>query len=349
MNRRRFPPFPREPWSRIVGIPLVGVLLTTLYHDAPYAWQDFTQAILTTALIWQADYSILCGYRRLFPGVENTPRRMFWTIATVVVVNSLLDPLSCHVFYWAGICERPEDVLFTAANLQKNFGVTIIVGSLYEAGYFFDQWKRQSQIADQALSRQLKSELNVLKNQISPHFLFNSLNTLSALIDENPQKASEFTQNLSRVYRYILQYKDEELVDLGTELDFVLDYYSLMRMRFENGLALRVSIGEEHRAHAIPPLTLQILVENAIKHNIVSASRPLTIDLAIDSNKTLVVSNNLQLKRQAEPSTGTGLVNIQKRYELFTDRAVDVFESKERFSVLLPLLDPLVHGRPITI
>ncbi len=349
MKARSFKPFPREPWSRIIGIPLVGLLLTTLYHDPPYRWQDIAQAVLTTGIIWQSDYWILCAYRKKFPGVENTPRRMFWTIATVVVVNSLLDPLSCHAFYWVGMCERPEDVLFSAQNLQKNFGVTIIIGSLYEAGYFFDQWKRQSAIADQALSRQLKSELNVLKNQISPHFLFNSLNTLSALIDENPVKASEFTQNLSRVYRYILQYKDEELVELGTELDFVLDYYSLMRMRFENGLALRVSIEKERRGYSIPPLTLQILVENAIKHNVVSASKPLVIDLSIDENRNLVVSNNLQLKRQAEPSTGTGLVNIQKRYELFTDRDVDIFETRDRFAVLLPLLDPMTPTRPISV
>jgi len=345
MNPKRFKPFPREPWTRIFGIPLVGCLLVFGFHDPPFRWQDVVSAILTTGAIWQTDYMLMGWYRIRFPGVENTPRRVFWTICTVFAVNLMLDPLMCYLTFGMGLCEDPEFHMFSQEGLQKNFGTTLIIGTLYEAGYFFEQWKRQSVIAEQALSRQLKSELNVLKNQVSPHFLFNSLNTLTTLIDENPNKASEFTQKLSRVYRYILQYKDEELIDLGTELDFVLDYFALMRMRFENGLVLRLNLDDSVRAHSIPPLTLQILVENAIKHNVVSASRPLTIEISVEAKDTLVVRNNWQPKRQAEPSTGTGLVNIQKRYELFSDRGVDVVNTREHFVVVLPLIEPLLTQR----
>lgn len=196
-------------------------------------------------------------------------------------------------------------------------------------------------MAEKLKSQQLKSELSVLRNQISPHFLFNSLNTLVTLIHENQDRAAEFTEKLSQVYRYILQYKESEKVELRAELEFTQAYYFLMKMRFEDGLEMKFQIPEHLHEHGIAPLTLQMLVENAIKHNIVSTNKPLIIDIYSENDSSLIIRNNLQLKRSVQDSTKTGLKNIKKRYSyLVEDKSVDIIETREHFMVALPLLEP---------
>jgi LytS/YehU family sensor histidine kinase len=219
--------------------------------------------------------------------------------------------------------------------------VSFMIATFYESGYFFRMWKSQTLLNEKIKSQQLRSELSVLRNQISPHFLFNSLNTLTTLIDENQDRAVEFTEKLSWVYRYILQYKEAEVIDLKTELRFTQDYFFLMKMRFEDSLQLNFDIAKEYWEYRIVPLTLQMLVENAIKHNVVSKAKPLFIDIYTENGKTLIVRNNLQLKKQVKDSTGTGLKNIEKRYSYLSNSArVDVITTKDHFLVALPILNP---------
>src|SRR5690606_34311196 len=176
-----------------------------------------------------------------------------------------------------------------------------------------------------------------LKNQIDPHFLFNSLNVLTSLIEENPEQAQKFTTSLSKIYRYVLEQKDKELVSLEEELAFAVTYMKLLKMRFENSIFFEAPDTLSSPEAKVVPLSLQLLLENTIKHNVVSESRPLYIKI-YESDGYLVIENNVQKREGLDKRKGGGLQNIADRYSLVTRREVMKEESAERFGVKLPVL-----------
>lgn len=176
-----------------------------------------------------------------------------------------------------------------------------------------------------------------LKNQLDPHFLFNSLNVLSALIEENPKKAQEFTVSLSNIYRYVLEQKNKTLVSVEEELDFAKLYVSLLQMRFENGLVVNFPEKNSVSDLQMIPLSLQLLLENAIKHNIISNRKPLIIDIFFQDNK-LVVKNNYQKKETFGSKKGIGLQNIISRYALVSDQNIFIEQNENEYIVKLPLI-----------
>ena len=338
----RFSPF-REPWPRIIGIPMVALLLTVLFHDEPFAWETYGIGLLITALIWQGSFWIIGGYRIRYPGFQHTTKRIVLTVLSMSVYIVGIDLLSCLALDAAGIQENAYTSGEWRGNLVKAFGTTAIIGTLYEAGYFFAMWKHQAIETEAIKSRQLRTELDMLKNQVSPHFLFNSLNTLVALIHEDADQAACFTKDLSHVYRYILQHKEKEVVDLGTELDFTQAYINLMKVRFAESLRINVDVSAEHRHLLIAPLTLQLLLENALKHNVASNAKPLQVDIHVESGRTLVIRNSLHRKQGVVEGTGTGLNNVKQRYAYLSERPVDVIETREHFLVALPLIQLAEH------
>lgn len=184
----------------------------------------------------------------------------------------------------------------------------------------------------------LQSQFEVLKQQVNPHFLFNSLNVLTSLIKLEPDLAERFSEQLSKVYRYVLENKDNELVDLNTELNFLDAYIFLLNIRFVDKLRVNIDIPESRRSDLIIPLAMQLLIENAIKHNIMSKSEPLTIDIFIDSDNFLNIVNNLQERPSQLVSTGVGLKNIQNRY-LLLNNTEPVFEKTgTHFTAKVPLV-----------
>jgi LytS/YehU family sensor histidine kinase len=193
--------------------------------------------------------------------------------------------------------------------------------------------------AEQLKNISAQTELQLIKNQINPHFLFNNLNVLSALIMKNNSEANRFIEEFSKVYRYILSNHDKELVELNKELDFIKPYIFLLEKRFAEGLIIKINIPENYKGLYIIPASLQMLIENAIKHNVVSRSKPLLIDVDINDNNTIAVSNNLQAKQTVENSTGIGLQNIVKRYKLVSNRDVVISNNEKSFIVVLPLLN----------
>ena len=188
----------------------------------------------------------------------------------------------------------------------------------------------------------MQSQLEGLKNQVNPHFLFNSLNTLTYLIPENADKSVHFVQQLSKVYRYILELKDKELISLEEELRFLDAYTFLLKERFGENLCVEIDIPDEFLNKNIIPLSLQILCENAIKHNIISSQKPLCLKVFIQNEDKLIVKNNLQKKNQEMNSTRLGLQNIKNRYRFFSEKEVEVIATQEEFVVVLPLIDVLV-------
>ena len=184
----------------------------------------------------------------------------------------------------------------------------------------------------------LQSQFDVLKQQVNPHFLFNSLNVLTSLIRLEPELAEKFTEHLAKVYRYVLENKDNELVNLSTEMSFLDHYIFLINIRFMDKVQVNISIPEEKKNHRIIPLAMQLLIENAIKHNAMSKKSPLVIDIFIDSDNLLNVVNNLQEREAHMTSTGVGLKNIQNRYKLLNNTA-PIFEKTEtHFVARIPLV-----------
>jgi LytS/YehU family sensor histidine kinase len=180
--------------------------------------------------------------------------------------------------------------------------------------------------------------LEGLRNQVNPHFLFNSLNTLVYLIPEDSEKAVRFVQQLSKVYRYVLESREARIIPLQDELAFLQSYIFLLKERFGENLQVKLTDLNGQTDGAIVPLTLQMLFENAIKHNVISTEKPLMIEVFAEKGH-LVVRNNLQRKNQVMDSTGVGLENIRTRYRMLTDREVEVIVSREYFTVLLPMVE----------
>ena len=181
------------------------------------------------------------------------------------------------------------------------------------------------------------ASFETLKNQLDPHFLFNSLNVLSSLIEENPKKAQEFTVALSKIYRYVLDQKDKNLISVEEELNFAKLYVSLLKMRFEDAIIINFKTDADMNDFRIVPLSLQLLLENAIKHNIISDQKPLQIDIFKEDNY-LVVQNSYQKKQTFEKSTGIGLQNIMQRYNLVSNLNIDIKQTDKHYIVKLPLI-----------
>jgi LytS/YehU family sensor histidine kinase len=214
---------------------------------------------------------------------------------------------------------------------------SLLVVSIYESIYFVGELRRSVEEKEMLKRESLEAQLDALKTQVNPHFLFNNLNTLSAVIPDNPKQAVDFVQQLSKVYRHILEVKNEQSIYLKEELEVLRAYAFLLKTRFGDNLDISIEVADEKLQQKIVPLSLQILMENAIKHNIVSAARPLKIGVYAENGK-LVVSNNLQKRQQSVESTGIGLDNIRNRYKLLGDKQVDVQEGPSSFTVSIPLI-----------
>lgn len=216
--------------------------------------------------------------------------------------------------------------------------VNTIAVSILEGFYLFKQWKTSLIQAEKMKRENIQSQLEALKNQINPHFLFNSLNTIYSLIDPSPDKAKDYVTKFSKIYRYVLNVKDKIVVQLSEELDFMNSYYFLQKIRHEGNLTITVNVDAVKLNDFIPPLSLQMLVENAIKHNIISEKMPLKISIT-NNNDFVIVKNNLQLKESMNESTKIGLKNLTLRYEHVSEIAPRFYISDNEYIAEIPLLD----------
>ena len=224
----------------------------------------------------------------------------------------------------------------TIANYLVSTIITFIITLALHAFYFYKAYNENKVKEQKIIAGSASAQFESLKNQIDPHFLFNSLNVLSSLIEENPEAAQKFTTSLSKVYRYVLEQKDKELVSVEEELKFAKTYMNLLKMRFENSITFELPEFENDEAKVVP-LSLQLLLENCIKHNIVSEKKPLHIKIYIEENE-LIIENNKQIKEVLQDRKGVGLQNIVSRYAILTKRNVIIQESETIFKVKLPIL-----------
>ncbi|WP_396603328.1 histidine kinase [Algibacter sp. R77976] len=220
---------------------------------------------------------------------------------------------------------------------QFGLWITLTIVIIFHVVYFYNRYQQNRIKEQKVIAGTASAKFDALKNQIDPHFLFNSLNVLTSLIEENPENAQKFTTSLSKVYRYVLEQKNKELVTVDEELRFAKTYMSLLKMRFEDSIVFTMPEKASNPESKVVPLSLQLLLENAVKHNTVTSSKPLHIRIYEDLG-SLVVENNLQTKQIVKKSTGVGLSNIKQRYGLLTNKTVSISKETSRFLVALPML-----------
>ena len=223
-----------------------------------------------------------------------------------------------------------------------SFIIAMVVTAIFYA-FFYYRYKKERQVKEQKIiAGTASAQFDALKNQLDPHFLFNSLNVLTSLIEENPDHAQKFTTSLSKVYRYVLEQKNKELVTVDEEFAFAKTYMNLIKMRYEDSIVFSIPEKSSNPEAKVVPLSLQLLLENAVKHNRVTPNDKLKIEI-LEENNNLVVRNNLQTKQVIKKSSGVGLQNIYQRYQLLTKRKVLVEKTAEYFSVSLPMLTKITQ------
>jgi len=215
--------------------------------------------------------------------------------------------------------------------------ITLTIVIIFHFVYFYNRYQQNKIKEQKVIAGTASAKFDALKNQLDPHFLFNSLNVLISLIEENPDNAQKFTTALSKVYRYVLEQKNKELVTVDEELQFAKTYMSLLKMRFEDGIIFEMPERSKNPESKVVPLSLQLLLENAVKHNMVTTSKPLRIRI-YEEHDNLIVENNLQPKQIIKKSSGVGLSNIMQRYQLLTNKKVNINKEAYRFAVALPML-----------
>ncbi|ULQ55323.1 histidine kinase [Flavihumibacter rivuli] len=233
-----------------------------------------------------------------------------------------------------------SDGLNVARKLGIMYGtrINLFLHTLNAISFFSEAYRQKDREAEKLKRDTVQAQLQAIRNQVNPHFLFNNLNVLSSLVIKDNPEANAFIESFSRVYRHILKTQEKELVDLQSELDYIQSYIFLLLKRFPESLSVSLHVPEAYLKAGIVPSALQMLIENAIKHNILSKQNPLQIDIAVNGMDSLVVSNNLQVKKQVEESTQVGLRNIARRYELVTGKSIKVVRDDSIFSVHLPLI-----------
>lgn len=215
--------------------------------------------------------------------------------------------------------------------------ITMVVTLVFHLIYFYKKSQENKVKEQKIIAGTASAKFETLKNQIDPHFLFNSLNVLTSLIEENPDNAQRFTTSLSKIYRYVLEQKDKELVSVEEELSFAKTYMNLLKMRFENSVFYELPASVKNPDAKVVPLSLQLLLENTVKHNIASEMKPLHIRI-YEKGDYLVIENDYQKKEVLQDRKGVGLQNIVDRYSIITNRKVKIEQTEKHFRVELPML-----------
>lgn len=215
--------------------------------------------------------------------------------------------------------------------------VALVIALIFHTIYFYKKAQETKVKEQKIIAGTASAKFESLKNQIDPHFLFNSLNVLSSLIEENPDNAQKFTSSLSKIYRYVLEQKDKDLVNVDEELAFAKTYMKLLKMRFENSVFYEVPEKSMNPEAKVVPLSLQLLLENTVKHNIASEKKPLYIRI-YEENDYLIIENDYQKKEVLQDRKGVGLQNIINRYSIITNRKVKIEQTETVFKVSIPML-----------
>lgn len=327
---------------KTVFIPLLGICLPLVAGIVTYNRYSIFQLvaanlffILTSFLIWKGCNWIHVKLRPLYRPIANP----FSKMAAVCFVSALYGACTGGLssLIWLKISGEPFNWTSIYKFIALCIAAVIIFTLVYEILFLSKEREMDTKIVDQLDKELSQAELQALTNEMDPHFLFNSLNTLNHLIMNEPQQAYLFNNKLAQVYKYFLINKNKELISLKEELDFIESYFYLLQIRHDNKLQLQTFIDEKRTSVMLPPCSIQILVENAIKHNEFTEEKPLVIKVSVNDHY-VQVSNNTKPKLYAVNSTGIGLKNLSSRYKLLFRKDITIATTRENFIVKLPLI-----------
>ncbi|BDD09341.1 hypothetical protein FUAX_17730 [Fulvitalea axinellae] len=312
------------------------------FHSWDEAFRVVVYNFLTSVSLWLAN-----GYPSYFidkriSWVEEPRKRLLTGLGAFFIFN-LIAIFAVNSFAYTTLDNREFDFVkmittpwFQGASviqLAISFLVSVVIHTLS----FWREWKSSVLEVERLRAERMTRQFESLKDQLNPHFLFNSLNALSSLVYESPELSDKFIQRLSSIYRYLLDTQEREVVDFSEEIEFTRSYVFLQKIRFGDNLKVEEDLGM-NTGWMIPPLSIQLLVENAIKHNLVSKENPLTIKIETKDNR-LFVSNNIQRRPSGKESTGKGLDNIRQRFLFLSGRQVEISDDGTEFTVGVPLLE----------
>lgn len=336
-------------WRSFKGLFLLFLLSAiTVYAFCPpcwnfefIPWKNLLQSFTVWVLLAYGNSFISSKLDERISWIHHTFKRLTLGFLAMVSYTTLAVYAQAHFFSWLF-----ENNFISTDNFYYSFLtallITVMMSAIALGRFFLLSW-RQSAINEEKLKREnIQSRFETLKNQVNPHFLFNSFNVLTELVYQDPDKAANFIQELSAVYRYVLEKREQEVVPLEEEITFLEKYIFLQQIRFQEGIIFEIQI--QSKDSQIPPMSLQMLIENAIKHNVVAEDQPLHIQI-IEQDAYLEVRNNLQEKRLQEASSGLGLSNIQERYKYLSEQEVKISKTDTHFIVRLPLLKVKKHAR----
>ncbi len=339
----------KDYWFTVLGILALGFLIPQIFfgikiNDPNYNFSmEWLEASFFAACFWLSNRFLMIWYRKKYPSFGEAKKRIVLATTTAIILLPITSVFATTIinyffdFFQISNLNRPTPIKGFGASITSTFFILAI----YESVWYYSQLKKSIQEQERVKVAHVHSQLEGLRNQVNPHFLFNSLNTLNHIVEyEDKTVAKDFIGQLSKVYRYILDSRDEPTIILEEELAFVRSYIAIQKERFFENLKVNIDIPQQYIHKKIIPLSLQLLIENAIKHNIISTKKPLTISITIDEKKNLLkVTNSLQKKSKVISSTKVGLENIKKRYQLLSsEESVTIEELEDTFQVSLPLL-----------
>jgi sensor histidine kinase YesM len=329
---------------RLILIPFFGILLpivTGLVDHVHFSlWQiklSYLYTIGIAFVVWHGNRFLLFTLRSYFDWFNKPVQKI---VSLILAISFYTIPVSILMLVgWYHLFKKGR-VDWNTVNMNAMIIMicVLFIVHVYETVFLVKEAETEKVQRAQTERAKAEAELEALKNQIDPHFIFNSLNTLSHLIEDKPAKAKLFNDNLADVYRYILQNKARDLVLLREEMEFLQNYFFLLKIRFENAVHVKIDVPEQALdQYLIPPISLQILAENAIKHNEFSETTPLILEIEMKDDE-LVIHNRVRKKTLRKASSRIGLQNLRERYKLTTNREIVVVEEERNFTVSLPVL-----------
>jgi sensor histidine kinase YesM len=331
-----------DSWILILGIPLMGLVFPVISglinHDSlQYIIVNSAASLVGTAMLWLGCRALLHRVMEAFPWQHKALQHLVIELIAIPAYTFLVI-----VLMWM-IAQNIEFVYSClTAGFWEHFlvsmGISLIISFIHEGLYFFFQWKATLLQTQKLENENMISKYETLKSQINPHFLFNSFNTLITIIDEDKEAAIEYVEHLSDFFRILLQLRDQMTISVEEELMLVETYFFLQTKRYGTNIQLETHVNQDHLKMNLPPLSLQMLIENAIKHNVISTEHPLKIEIKSLPDNVLQIQNNLRKRTDPASSGGIGLDNIRKRYALLSGVVPEISETSNTFTVQIPLL-----------
>jgi two-component system LytT family sensor kinase len=297
-----------------------------------------TLLVMLGSFILYGHIAVTC--RQRLPGDDNFLKRTIILLSLFLTISALIVFGIYELYHRIGLLgDSREENNFTWAYITTGI-LNIFLTFLNEGIYRFENWKANLKETEELKIAYKQSQLIGLKSQVNPHFLFNSLNSLSGLIQEDTEKAEKFLDEMSKVYRYMLRNDEDPLVKLSTEMQFISSYFSLLKSRYCEAVELNINVSEADKEKMLPPLSLQVIVENALYQNKTGKGSPLRISIESGKVNSIVIKNNVQRKIITETTDQeSGLDNLIKKYELMSEQPVEIRETGSERTIILPLIN----------